>query len=94
MILVNKKFKDTKLSKARKQLKKIASLVREQLVWCEDDIKVELSFTLESKDKFFDDKGMNSFEWRVVTIWMIEIGAWKIDDNDEDECAINWYFKK
>ena len=94
MILVNKKFKDAKLQKARKQLKKIAGLVREQLVWAEDEIKVELSFTLESKDQFFADKGMNAFEWRVITIWMIEIGAWKIEDNDEDECAINWYFKK
>ena len=81
MILVNKKFKDEKMTKYRLIMKRVAKACNDQLVCDDDQPKVKLSFALDSKKEWFSDEGVPS-SW-IDYVWMaiveIELGLKKIE---------------
>lgn len=89
MILFNKAIKADNYSKERKILKDLIKMRRNQ--FCINSEKIDISFKLESKSQWFEDKGMSYIEWQVVTVWFCEVGLWKKED--QDESFINWFYK-
>lgn len=85
MLVINKAIKREDNAAARKLLKSLAKRVRDNTG---DEIK--LSFTLDSKTQWFEDKGTSFREWQVITVWMIELGLWKKEDQEEE--YIKWYY--
>lgn len=85
MLIINKAIKREDNAAARKLLKALAKRVRDN-----DGDEIKLSFTLDSQTQWFEDKAASFREWQVITVWMIEIGVWKKENQEEE--YINWYY--
>lgn len=88
MILFNQAIKHDVNAEERKLLKSILKKRRNQ--FSNDEQVIDISFKLESNNKWFEDKGMNFIEWQVMTVFHIEMGLWKIEDQEESD--YNWYY--
>lgn len=88
MILFNQAIKHNVNAEERKLLKAILKKRRNQ--FSNDEQVIDISFKLESKNKWFEDKGMNFIEWQVMTVFHIEMGLWKKEDQEESD--YNWYY--
>lgn len=88
MILFNQAIKHDVNAKERKLLKSILKKRRSQ--FCDDSQIINISFKLKSGVKWFEDKGMNFAEWQVMTVFHIEMGLWKKEDQEESD--YNWYY--
>lgn len=87
MILFNQAIKHNVNAETRKLLKAILKKRRSQ--FCADEV-LNISFKLESANKWFEDKGMNYIEWQVVTVFHIEMGLWNKEDQEESDYS--WYY--
>lgn len=87
MILFNQAIKHNVNAEERKLLKAILKERRRQ--FCDDEV-LKISFKLESKNRWYEDKGMNDVEWQVVSVFHIEMGLWKKED--VEEYYYNWYY--
>lgn len=87
MILFNQAIKHNVNAEARKLLKSILKERRRQ--FCDDEV-LNISFKYESPNSWFTDKGMNYVEWQVMTVFHIEMGLWKKED--QEDWQYNWYY--
>lgn len=85
MLVINKAIKREDNAAARKLLKSLAKRVRDN-----DGVEIKLSFTLDSQTQWFEDNRASFREWQVITVWMIEIGVWKKEDQEEE--YYRWYY--
>ena len=90
MILFNEVIKSPCKANDRKLLKSLLKLRRSQFT-CNSQ-KIDIKFNLKSTSSWFEDQGMNFMEWQVVTVFMIEKGYWK--KQDQDETTYSWYYKQ
>lgn len=86
MILFNEAIKSDHYKKERKLLKDLIKLRRSQ--FCADEQKIEISFKLKSNNQWFEDKGMSFIEWQVITAFMVKMGYWKEEEQEEE--FLNW----
>ena len=88
MILFNQAIKHNVNAEERKLLKSILKKRRNQ--FSNDEQVIDISFKLESNNKWFEDKGMNFIEWQVMTVFHIEMGLWKKENMEELDYS--WYY--
>lgn len=92
MISANVLMKEPELKEHRLALKRIVKICRHYCLQ-EDHEKIELRFDFEHPTIWWTDKWMNSHEWRAITIWEVELGFRKLEDVDQEETSIDWYFR-